>query len=70
MKRICQSIELKGWVDIENEYYTALNEEYFETPEKINEEFEIVKSNLIEYLSYIQEKDITTSVIEGCCSSS
>src|SRR5699024_2626388 len=43
MKRICQSIELKGWVDIENEYYTALNEEYFETPEKINEEFEIVK---------------------------
>lgn len=51
MKRICQSIELKGWVDIENEYYTALNEEYFETPEKINEEFEIVKSNLIEYLS-------------------
>ena len=64
MKRICQSIELKGWVDIENEYYTALNEEYFETPEKINEEFEIVKSNLIEYLSYIQEKDITTSIIE------
>lgn len=64
MRRICQSIELKGWVDIENEYYTALNEEYFETPEKINEEFEIVKSNLIEYLSYIQEKDITTSIIE------
>ena len=64
MKRICQSIELKGWVDIENEYYTALNEEYFETPEKINEEFEIVKSNLIEYLSYIQKKDITTSIIE------
>lgn len=64
MKRICQSVELKGWVDIENEYYAALNEEYFETPEKINEEFEIVKSNLIEYLSYIQEKDITTSIIE------
>lgn len=64
MKRICQSIELKGWVDIENEYYTALNEEYFEIPEKINEEFEIVKSNLIEYLSYIQEKNITMSIIE------
>ena len=64
MKRICQSIESKGWVDIENEYYTALNEEYFETPEKINEEFEIIKSNLIEYLNDIQEKDITTSIIE------
>ena len=39
MERICQSIESKGWVDIENEYYMALNEEYFETPEKINKEF-------------------------------
>ena len=64
MKRICQSVELKGWVDIENEYYAALNEEYFETPEKINEEFEIIKSNLIEYLSEIQKKEITTSIIK------
>ena len=64
MKRICQSIESKGWVDIENEYYMALNEEYFETPEKINKEFEIIKSNLIEYLSYIQKEGITESIIK------
>lgn len=64
MERICQSIESKGWVDIENEYYTALNKEYFETPEKINEEFEIVKSNLIEYLSHIQAAKITESIIK------
>lgn len=64
MERICQSIESKGWVDIENEYYTALNDEYFETPEKINEEFEIVKSNLIEYLSLIQAAKITESIVQ------
>lgn len=45
MKRICQSIELKGWVDIENEYYTALNEEYFETPEKLMKSLKLL--NLI-----------------------
>ena len=64
MERICQSIESKGWVDIENEYYTALNDEYFETPEEINEEFEIVKSNLIEYLSLIQAAKITESIVQ------
>lgn len=64
MERICQSIESKGWVDIENEYYTALNEEYFGTPEKINEEFEIVKFNLIEYLSHIQAAKITESIVQ------
>ena len=64
MKRICQSVELKGWVDIENEYYAALNDEYFETPEKINEEFEFIKSNLIEYLSLIQAAKITESIVQ------
>lgn len=32
MERICSSVETKGWVDIENEYYSALNGEYSERP--------------------------------------
>lgn len=58
IKRICRSIETKGWVDIENEYYDALNHEYFEIPEKLNKEFEIIKSELIKYLKNIQESKI------------
>lgn len=60
---ICAHIDKKGWVDIENEYYNALNDDYFKVPEKLNKEFEIVKSNLIEYLNYIQKKNVTKSRI-------
>lgn len=64
MNRICQSIESKGWVDIENEYYQALNHEYFECPEKLNKEFEIVKSKLVEYLTLVQSSNIDESIVK------
>ena len=64
MNRICQSIESKGWVDIENEYYQALNHEYFECPEKLNKEFEIVQSKLVEYLSLVQSSNIDESIVK------
>lgn len=64
MNRICQSIESKGWVDIENEYYQALNHEYFERPEKLNKEFEIVKSKLVKYLTLVQSSNIDESIVK------
>lgn len=64
MGRICQSVESKGWVDIENEYYQALNHEYFECPEKLNKEFEIVKSKLVEYLTIVQSSNIGESIVK------
>lgn len=64
MNRICQSIESKGWVDIENEYYQALNHEYFECPEKLNKEFEIVKSKLVKYLTLVQSSNIDESIVK------
>lgn len=64
MNRICQSVESKGWVDIENEYYQALNHEYFECPEKLNKEFEIVKSKLVEYLTLVQSSNIGESIVK------
>lgn len=63
-KNICNRIEDKGWVDIENEYYNALNNEYKDIPEVLNKEFEIVRLKLIEYLNFIQETKINNSIIE------
>ena len=63
-QKICQSIESKGWVDIENEYYQALNHEYFECPEKLNKEFEIVQSKLVEYLTLVQSSNIDESIVK------
>lgn len=60
---ICKQIEQKKWVDIENEYYDALNKEYFSNPQKLNNEFEIIKLNLIEYLTNIQKTEINEAII-------
>lgn len=54
---ICKSIESKGWVDVENEYYRLLNAQ-FSSPENLNDDFEIVKNKLVEYLDEIQYSKI------------
>lgn len=66
MVKIGQSIEMKGWVDIENEYYRALNQEYFDSPEKLNKEFFIIRSNLIEYLTDVQLNKIGGIELNRC----
>ncbi len=60
---ICTHVEKKGWVDIENEYYNALNNAYFKAPEKLNKEFAIVKLKLIEYLTKIQNTKINSAIV-------
>ncbi len=61
---ICLNIEAKGWVDIEEIYYKHLKRhDSIPRPAKdVNKELDIVKSNLIEYLSEIQ-KEITDSIV-------
>ncbi len=58
-QEICHSIETKKWVDIEEIFYKHLTEK---APEKVNEELEIIKCNLIEYLNEIQ-KNITKNLM-------
>lgn len=60
---ICKSIEEKGWVDIEAEYYRMLNSVYLSSPEKLNNEFAIVRTKLIEYLTSIQNRNINNSIV-------
>ena len=70
MKRILNSIESKAWVDIENEYFSALNVEYSVISKnqnkelQINKELQKLRSYLIEYLSCIQKQVITKSIIK------
>lgn len=64
LKKISQSIESKGWVDIEEEYYTMLKTirsaksvgdyTYFGHPEKLNAELLELTKYLVDYLSDIQ----------------
>lgn len=57
---ITTSIEKKGWVDIETEYYNMLKGEvigtltYLESVSGLNVQLEYLQQNLVEYLSTIQ----------------
>lgn len=60
--RILKSIETKGWVDIENEYYSLLKKYAIENPSKkdvvnLNKQLHFLQDKLIEYLSEINEQD-------------
>ena len=54
---ICQKIETKGWVDIEEIYYKHLTQQDSRNSsvKNVNKELDIIKSNLIEYLTEIQD---------------
>ena len=60
---ICKTIEEKGWVDIEAEYYRMLNSVYLSSPDKLNNEFAILRTKLIEYLTSIQDSNINDSIV-------
>lgn len=58
-KRICYSIQSKGWVDIEDSYYSLLISNDPAIPvANINNTLEILKSKLIVYLDNIQKTSI------------
>ena len=60
---ICKAIEEKGWVDIEAEYYRMLSSVYLSSPEKLNNEFAILRTKLIEYLTSVQDTNINDSIV-------
>ena len=56
LENICQAIETKGWVDIENEYYNLLVKGYVQNKEdlsrdKLNSQLESLRELLCEYLN-------------------
>ena len=61
-QKIMQSIEAKGWVDIENDYYQILKDNidnpncHFHVSE-LNEELAFLQSKLVEYLLTIKQGD-------------
>jgi len=60
---IHKSIETKGWVDIENEYYSlltgfAIRSKSKEEVTKLNLQLEYIKEKLVEYLTQINKIDI------------
>ena len=63
LQRICNSIETKNWVDIENEYYDLLancalggNAEI--TVEELNHQLHTLQDKLIQYLSSVNQTDV------------
>ena len=72
-ERILQSIETKGWVDIENDYYQLLkqcisNHDCDFTVSDLNIQLKYLQDKLVEYLGTIEDircrKDIHDSIID------
>lgn len=64
MENICNNIEHKGWVDIENEYYELLKKYSVKQPSEdnifsLNKQLNYLQEKLIEYLSLINQTEIT-----------
>lgn len=62
-KTILQSIETKGWVDIENDYYQLLKVGMDSpgcnyTISELNEQFAFLQEKLIEYLHTIETDNV------------
>lgn len=65
LSRISQSIETKGWVDIEADYYAMLVERKGKKDEleRLNKDFAVIEGLLIEYLNKIQQKEVNEELI-------
>ena len=59
---VCKDVETKGWVDIENVYYSYLSSGVIE-PKVINDDLDYLREKLVEYLSDIQ-KSITDDIVK------
>jgi hypothetical protein len=74
LRQITKEKSIKNWVDIEDEYFNLLAKCYAEnekkgkkvpyTIKKLNEEFEYIRNELINYLT---EKNEKPSMIQGIC---
>ena len=53
-REVCQDVERKGWVDIENMFYTFLGLDHTK-PKGLNDDLDYVRERLIEYLDTVQK---------------
>ena len=58
---ICRSVETKGWVDIENEFYDRLSHTDSQA-KSLNNDLDVIRRYLIDYLSKIQIGKTTFSI--------
>lgn len=63
--KICNSIETKGWVDIEADYYAMLVEYKGKKDEleKLNKDFVVIQGLLVKYLKEIQKNEINEELV-------
>lgn len=62
--RIIKSVDTKGWVDIEDEYYNLLKKYAIEYPSDVNikdlnKRFQYLQNLLIKYLGFIKEQEVS-----------
>ncbi len=71
-EHIDKAVETKSWVDIENEFYLWLKKIFkkdvceYDNPVPLNEELELIKGKLIEYLNFIKEEQIKPELVKDC----
>ena len=71
-EHIDKAVETKRWVDIENEFYLWLKKIFkkddceYDSPVPLNEELELIKEKLIEYLRLVQENQIKPELVKDC----
>ncbi|MBP5710238.1 MAG: hypothetical protein J6W84_04605 [Bacteroidales bacterium] len=59
-EKICEEVETKNWVDIEDVYYEFLKKS--DTPKQLNEDLDFIKDKLVEYLSLLPEPTLNPNV--------
>ncbi len=57
---ICEEVETRNWVDIEDVYYEFLKKS--DNPKQLNDDLEYLKGKLIEYLQSLQENAINPTI--------
>lgn len=61
-KKICDTVKIKNWVDVEDIYYLFLKS--IADPKQINDDLEYIKDKLIDYLKSIQQDTTANSIIQ------
>lgn len=64
-RNINNNIEVYKWVDIEYEYYNLLKNLNADKAKRLNEEFDKLRSMLIEYLQEVQDEKIDDSILHN-----
>lgn len=64
-RNINNNIEVYKWVDIESEYYNLLKNSNADKAKSLNEEFDKLRSMLIEYLQKVQDEKIDDSILHN-----